>query len=139
MANLNPVLLLVWQLKRNLSSGKSLRNGIESYLGEESGDELFKILQKWWLWRENGGTGEYIYEKSIHLTYLFSLLDAGLRGQAILLRLSDFESILLEKCEEEIQLYVESLPSLMILPLLLFIFPAIMFLLLPPLIKMLTL
>ena len=63
---------------------------------------------------------------------LFSILAAGVQGQAILTRLKELRTEIEAQLELDMKAHVESLPMKMLIPLLLCMFPAFLVLLLGP-------
>ena len=139
MENISPSLRFLWDVKRALNSGKSVRAGIERFLQRKTEDVFYLQVQQWWLAKNN----EKVYfddtTMNTHRRHLLLLLGAGLRGQSVLPQLINLEQELVFNIEEEIGRHIEKMPMLMLLPMLLLIFPATMMLLLVPLLKMLNL
>lgn len=140
MEDLNPRLNLVWSVKRALNGGRSVQVGIELFLHCKKKDEFYYIVNSWWSKRSELIMFDCNDKKVNGLTkHLFLLLEEGLRGRAILFELESLEAEIIEKCESEIQIYIESLPTLMLLPMLFLVFPAVMLLLVIPILEMLKL
>lgn len=139
MANIAPSLLLLWDVKRSLEKGKSVSFGVKNYLMRPVQDNFKSNIEIWWASQTNN---LIIFNKSQlnhKRRYLLDLLEAGLRGHSILTALSDLENELILSCELEIQNYVAKLPFLTLIPLMFFVFPAMMILLIAPLLRLMQL
>lgn len=137
MENIAPSLLLLWEIKRSLETGRSVSAGIKNYLKRSPDDDFKSEVEIWWLAMNND---QIKYNKS-HLNlkrhYLLQILELGLKGHSIANTLESLEDELILSCEDEIQLHVARLPLLALFPLMVMIFPSMMLLVLMPLLRML--
>lgn len=72
---------------------------------------------------------------SLYRRSLLQILERGLRGEAVYSVLLQLETELVEACQEEISNKVARLPFILLIPLLLFQFPAFLMLLFGPLLQ----
>ncbi len=135
MENLSPSLILLWEVKRALEKGQSISSGIKQYLRRQSIDPFHQQVQCWWLSKSHPTTAFSAQKLSVTRKNLLEILDLGLRGQSILETLKSYETELIQSCDDEIQKHVSLLPLLLMLPLMCLIFPALMLLLVGPLLK----
>lgn len=136
MENITPTLILLWDVRRALEKGLSVTNGIQFYIKRHKKDDLSRFVCAW---MSNFQTNKETLS-TLHLSpsrrYLLALLEHGLKGQAILESLKSYETELIISCEEEIQSHIAKLPLILMIPLMGFIFPSIMILLIWPALKM---
>lgn len=135
MENISPTLILLWDIKRALECGRSVRAGIGFFLERQGSCEFQQQFRCWWMSQTNPevifSTEQLAYSRK----YLLEIIEMGLKGQSILEVLRGYESELLISCEAEIQNHISRLPLVLMIPLMGFIFPALMLLLLGPLLK----
>ncbi|MEK6628276.1 MAG: hypothetical protein AABY53_06585 [Bdellovibrionota bacterium] len=137
MENIAPPLVLLWEAKRALEKGQGVRVGIKSYLKRGAACVFRHQVEIWWAAQNNS---QILYDKSSlspARRYLLEVLEAGLKGHGILQALYGLESELILSCEDEIQNHISRLPLLALIPLMFLIFPALMLLLIVPLLKLL--
>lgn len=137
MENIAPSLLLLWEVRRALESGRAVSLGVKNYLKRSPSSIFKKEVEIWWLAL---GNDQITYDKS-HLSlkrqHLLEILELGLKGHSIVNSLETLEDELILSCEDEIQQHVSRLPLLALFPLMLMIFPSMMILVLMPLLRML--
>lgn len=137
MENITPSLILLWDVKRALEKGQSVAAGIKNYLERPKVDPLRHQIEIWWAAQNNS---RILYDKSLlnyKRQFLLETLEAGLKGHSILQTLQSLESELILSCEDEIQNHISKLPLLALVPLMFLIFPAMMLVLVIPLLKLL--
>ncbi len=135
MENIAPSLVLLWDSKRALEKGQALSVGVRAFLARNKSDPFTKQVDEWWLTLSNQ-SATFDKSKLAHTRrYLLEILEQGLRGQAILESLKSYEGELILSCEDEIQKHVSKLPLILMIPLMGFIFPALMLLLIGPLLN----
>lgn len=137
MEDIAPPLVLLWEVKRSLEKGQSVGSGIKKYLKRVKTGEFRFQTEIWWMAQSNS---RILYDGSrinYKRRYLLEVLEAGLKGQGILQTLQSLENELILSCEDEIQKHVARLPLLSLIPLMFFIFPAMMLILILPLLKLL--
>ena len=136
MENVAPPLVLISYIKKVIESGKSPREGIILYLSEEN-DEFSENVRKWFVDREQGKNSLQISNLKIssHRRSLLQLLQRGLDKESIYQQLLLLENETMEACYQEINEKMTKLPYLMMVPVLFFQFPALILLILGPLIQ----
>lgn len=129
MEDIAPLLQFVIQIRLKMEQGESLRTAIKCFVQEHQTDfhpQLLQLLAQ----------GEVKTQISSPLrSTLYALLARGLAGESILPALSSLEREIKENCEDQIQKFVGALPIRLLIPLLLFQFPAFLILLLGPLVS----
>ncbi len=137
MENITPSLILLWDVKRALENGRSVAAGIKNYLERPKLDPFRHQIEIWWAAQNNS---RILYDKSLlnyKRQFLLEILEAGLKGHSILQTLQSLENELILSCEDEIQNHISKLPLLALVPLMFLIFPAMMLVLVIPLLKLL--
>ncbi|MFZ3230186.1 MAG: hypothetical protein WA160_08270 [Pseudobdellovibrio sp.] len=136
MENVTPTLILLWDVKRALEKGFSVSNGIQYFIKRDIYHEFAQFVRIWLAHFQTDK--ESLNTKHLNPTrrYLLSILEHGLKGQAILESLKAYEIELIMSCEDEIQSHIAKLPLVLLVPLMCFIFPSIMMLLIWPALKM---
>lgn len=130
-----PVELLIC-VKRSIEKGQSVRQGILNYIKKGRGE--FPIVVTRWLglFQQGQDTRECIQGvASFYRRTLLQILERGLNGESIHPVLLRLEDEIVEACHEEIATKISQLPFLMLIPLLLFQFPAFLMLLFGPLLQ----
>lgn len=152
MENVAPPLILLWEVKRALEKGQSVRVGIKNYLHRTKTDTFRHQVALWWALQNSFSPDQatknvaqighpsppnQLSPLNHQRRYLLTVLAAGLKGHGILPTLRDLEQGFILSCESEIQDHVSRLPLLALIPLMFLIFPAMMLLLVEPLLKLL--
>jgi len=133
MDTLAPPLRLVQTLRYTLESGESLRAGLRHYLGQAPDDFTLQV-QAWWQLIERGCATEELLSRirSPYRRQLFQVVEKGLRGESVLTALCSLDEEMQEQANLELERFLGQLPLRMLLPLLFFLFPAFLLLLLGP-------
>ncbi|MBO9668760.1 MAG: hypothetical protein J7501_18320 [Bdellovibrio sp.] len=136
MEGVAPPLELLMCVKRSLEKGQPAKIGILAYLKRHDG-EFSAVVSRWLALLQQGkDTNGLIKElSSQHRQVLLQLLERGLRGEAVYSMLLNLEEEIIEACQEEISNKLVRLPFLLLIPLLLFQFPAFLMLLFGPLLQ----
>lgn len=136
MENVTPTLILLWDVKRALEKGLSVSNGIHCFVKREVKHEFATFVRSWITSLQTDK--ESLSTKHLNPTrrHLLSLLEHGLKGQAILEALRAYETELIMSCEDEIQSHIAKLPLVLLIPLMGLIFPSLMMLLVFPALRM---
>lgn len=136
MEGIAPPLALLSAVKRSIEKGDSIKQGIMAYLRNEEGEFALFVTQ-WLAILQQGqdvkaclATCPSLYRRS-----LLHVLERGLRGETIHPVLIRLEEEIIEACHDEITNKLARLPFIMMVPLLLFQFPAFLMLLFGPLLK----
>lgn len=137
MEGLSPHLKIVMMLRMSLESGESLRTGIKFYL-ETIQDDVSRDLSRWIVFIEkpqqvSGSISEVSLTPTRKL--IFELIRRGLQGEMILQTLIQLEDELCELNKIELERFAASLPMKILMPLLIFQFPALLILLFGPLLR----
>ena len=134
------VLFLIWDVKRAIETQKSLQIGLQNFnkralkdaftvkfqsIIDSTPNEAQKLLQD---------SKMTIYQKN-----LVTLITQGVAGHGIYQALVRLEKELLTICEDDVEKHTQLLPLTLQIPLLGLIFPALMMILLIPVINMLSL
>lgn len=136
MEGLAPPLELLICVKRAVETGQSVKQGIVIYLKKGRG-EFPAVVAHWLALLQQGKeTRECMQSiKSLHRRTLLQILERGLAGESIYNVLARLEEELLEACHDEINTKLAQLPLIILVPLLLFQFPAFLLLLFGPLVQ----
>ena len=136
MEGVAPPLKLLFCVKRGLEKGHSVRTGLNSYLQGEK-DDFFPIVVQWLGHIQQGQSARklLLLLPSLHRQTLLELLERGLAGEAIYQHLLQLEIEIIEACQDEMNEKLARLPFILLIPLLLFQFPAFLLLLFGPLLQ----
>ena len=137
MENLAPSLVLLWDVKRSIEKGQSASQGVKSFLARPQENVFQYQIETWWRAKVNSKIKFNIHDMPFLRRQLLSLIELGLNGESILNDLKSLELEMILNCEEEIEKHVALMPVKMMFPLLGFVFPAMLILLICPLLKML--
>jgi hypothetical protein len=138
MENMTPPLLAaVREVHWRIVSGKSMKESLQLYL-ESSATPFTRRLREWWILKNQGrAIDEALF--STHLQKAFiHLIERGCGGQPTLEPLRALEAEIEEAARAELELFLAALPFRVMLPMLFFIFPAYLLLLLGPVLRDLT-
>lgn len=136
MENLTPTLILLWDVKRSIQKGQSVRFGAELFVKRGLQHMFYQNFCSWFVARNlnsaaNKDGFNYLQRQ------LVDLIDLGLNGESVLSHLNQLEKEVIRNCEEEINEYIATLPLKALVPLVCCLFPSMFLLLLVPLLKML--
>lgn len=136
MEDLSPTLVLIWDVLCAIEGGYSVLHGVQIFnnrrLPQNLSTEIRKVMQdtvKPPDFRNCSGL-------SLHQQHLLQLIQLGSRGESVYETLKALETELILSCEDEISRHLALLPFKMMLPLLGLIMPALMIVLITPLIAM---
>ncbi len=132
MEDINPTLRLTLSLRHHLLMGWSVKAALKKY-HESVQDEIAQQIPGWIQTWETKGSLISKNQNSIYRQSLILLIERGLAGESILAQLQSLEGEVSAACLEEIDQHMRKLPYLLMIPLLLFQFPAYLILLLAPL------
>ena len=137
MEDLSPTLVLIWDVLRAIEGGYSVMHGLLIFksrrLVQHLSDEITKVMQNMPQqpdFRNCSGI-------TLQQRHLLELIQLGNRGESVYETLKSLETELILSCEDEISRHLALLPFKMMLPLLGLIMPALMIVLIAPLIAML--
>lgn len=136
MEDLAPPLKLVMALKIGIERGESIRTALTEYLSSEA-DEFAQLVVSWLNHREQGSLNarQDPFLANPYRQGVIFVIERGLAGESIYQNLQQLEEELVEVCQREMEHYVSLLPFKLLMPLLLFQFPAFLILLFGPLLS----
>lgn len=136
MEDLSPTLVLIWDVLRAIEGGYSVVHGLQIFLNRGLPQHLRTEIQK--VMRETPGPFDFRRCRGLTLQqmYLLELIQLGNRGESVYEALKSLETELILSCEDEINRHLALLPFKMMLPLLGLIMPALMIVLIAPLIAL---
>ena len=133
MEGLAPLLQFVLEFEWGLRCGCSVAQSWQQALAGVQDRVLWQELNQWWqLWQQNQNPS--VVTRSRHRHVLCDLVAKGLMGSPIYERLQSFRSDLLDACWDELEDFLQALPFRSGIVLMLFQFPAMLVLLLGPMI-----
>jgi hypothetical protein len=135
MEDLAPPLKMILSLRSHISRGHSLRLSLRETLLSQNDDFGDQVL-KWLALKEQNPekSRELLLGISDYRRAIIELLDRGLEGQMVLERLVDLEVEVALAADKEISEFIQQLPYRLMLPIVLFIFPALLLLMLGPIV-----
>ncbi len=135
MENLAPPYQFVLMLIQEIESGVAARTAVKKYVQSTHG-EFSNQLLSWQLLTEKGQSAVFQKQKDKMTTFrraIFDLLDFSLQGVSILEPLHLLEKELRDVSEQHLDTHLGKLPFKLMIPLILFQFPALLILILGPL------
>lgn len=130
-----PLLRAIREVRWHLGAGHGMNEAVRAYL-ENNGDEMAARVRKRWAQRTQGAISEPF--TSFREQAFWELLARGAAGQPTAEPLRALEDEARAAAESELELHVSTLPFKLLIPLLLFQFPAYLILLLGPMLRELT-
>jgi hypothetical protein len=139
MDNLTPVVAFVVDLRMRLENGESLMLSLKKWITTHD-SEWEVLLRKFTIQYEQGTLPGSLAEFTprIYQLTVLELLRSGLMGEPVLSRLVEVEEEMLKICENDIDQHVALLPIISLLPLLIFMVPALLILFFGPLLHQLV-
>lgn len=136
MEDLAPPLKLILYIKRSMESGKSVNEGLQNYF-REAKDDFSPQVWRWYQCIEKDSDQEIIMVEisSQYRKALLRLLFRGLKRESIYNALLNLEHETFQACQLEIDEKLTKLPYILMIPVLFFQFPALLLLILGPLIQ----
>lgn len=136
MEGVAPPLALLLCVKRILEKGQPVKQGVLYYLKRHDGEFAIEV-SRWMALLQQGKDTQGVINSlsSQYRQVLLQLLERGMRGESVYSAIQGLEEELIEACEEEITNKLARLPFLLLVPLLLFQFPAFLMLLFGPLLQ----
>lgn len=135
---LSPSLKCLIEMQSALQNGETVRAGLRQYLSERDPKDLFAKQVGAFLFAWDQGQDWRAAIRSVREAHRRTLLEvaaSGLSGQSILPHLESLKAEIVDAAELEIESHLEMLPLKMLVPLLLFQFPAFLLLLFGPLLR----
>jgi hypothetical protein len=137
MEDLSFLLKLCLHVRVSMEGGEALRVSLLRF-AEIKNDFLYLRFKQWLThFDQSGGEScaENLYSNH-HVLIFLEILTQGLEGHSIYERLKAVEEEIVEVCKDEFQRELDKLPYVLMIPLLLFMFPAYMLLLLGPILNL---
>lgn len=136
MEDLAPPLKLILYIKRSMESGKSINEGLKNYF-QEIRDEFSPHVWGWYECVQKDLDVEAVLAgiNSQYRKSLLRLLFRGLKKESIFEALLNLEHETIQACQLEIDEKLTKLPYVLMIPVLFFQFPALLLLILGPLIQ----
>lgn len=141
MEGIAPTLKCLIEIQSAMLNGESIRSGLIAYLqGRPRSDDCASEVRRFFFLWEQGQDWKVVARrvKSPARRALFDLIACGLAGQSVLPQLEELREEIVAASHDEIRHNLEMLPLKMLLPLLLFQFPAFLLLLFGPLLRKLV-
>lgn len=135
MEDITPTLILLWDVKRAIERGQSIRVGVQNFIERTQKNQFKEQVRLWWMSQTGAQVVFDSSKMSMSRKHLLEILELGLRGLTILETLKSYEQELIFRCEDEIQKHIARLPMILMIPLMGLIFPAMILLLLGPLLR----
>ncbi len=138
MEGLAPPLKCLIDVQSAIANGETARAGVKRYLASTSASpEFASALRNFLFCFEQGRDWRTDLSKlkSPYRRALIETISFGMNGQSIAVHLQSLREELESAAEAEIQQHIEMLPLKMLIPLLLFQFPAFLLLLFGPLLQ----
>jgi hypothetical protein len=128
-----PLLLTIRELRWLLSAGHSMREALRLHL-HDTQNVFTRRLREWWTLRVQDRRSDWQPKSHFQQSFI-DVLERGLAGQPTLDVLCALEDEVEKAAQRELDLHLASLPFKVLIPLLLFLFPAFLILLLGPLLR----
>jgi hypothetical protein len=136
MESIAPPLALLLVIKRTLERGLPAKQGVLLYL-KQNNNEFSLVVAQWLALLQQGkNTKQFIAQiPSQYRQVLLQILERGFAGEAIYNFILVLEEEIMEACHEELSNKLARLPFFLLIPLLLFQFPAFLLLLFGPILQ----
>jgi hypothetical protein len=135
MENLTPPLLhALREIRWLLLSGKPMKEALQTYLNRTENPFAAK-LREMWIIQSRGGNSTPNRLPTYFQMEFWNLIERGCAGQPVLESLEALEAEVQLASEAELDEHLASLPFKVLIPLLLFQFPAYLLLLLGPMLR----
>lgn len=136
MENLAPPLELLMEVRFQIEKGNPVKKGILSYIDQDRKDSWRQFLHIWLKEIEQKRKFEMdSYKISLQRKHCLMILGRGLMGESIHAQLCNIEEELFRSATAEVEEYVATLPIKSLIPLLFFQFPALIIMILGPLLS----
>lgn len=132
-----PLLTAVREVRWRIASGRSMKEAVRLHL-EQAHSPFAHRLREWWALKAQGRENQAKHFKTHYQKAFLNLIERGCAGQPTLDHLTALEDEIAKAAEAELELHIATLPFKMLIPLLIFQFPAYVILLLGPALRELT-
>lgn len=138
MEGLAPSLKCLIEIQSSLQNGETVRSGVLRFLKtvgtrDPFAKSLRRIVFAWDQGQEWRSIATEV--ESAHRRALIELIISGFMGQSVLPQIEELKREMTLACEIEMKQFVDMLPLKMLIPLLIFQFPAFLLLLFGPLLS----
>lgn len=130
-----PLLYAVREVRWQMNAGRAMKDAFQCYLDGRQ-DALSFELRRNWVLKQKGGALPPL--RSHYAQSFWNLVERGLAGQPAHEALGVLEAEVQQAAESELDEHLATLPFKVLIPLLLFQFPAYLVLLLGPALRELT-
>lgn len=137
MEDLAPSYSFVLFLQMEMSSGNSVRSIVDNYIKDTELNSFNERLLNWLKWHSSMTFSEFCLKMRMKSTFqrlLFDLLYQSVQGKSIFEPINSLEREMREASQAELDYHLGRLPYKLMVPLLLLQFPALLLLILGPLI-----
>lgn len=134
MDNLAAPYIFVENLRYGLESGESLMTIIKRFVRNDTSD--FSLVMERWIvssQQEKYSPGHFQKNLTLYRRSIFDLLDLAKAGASIIEPLKSMEKELISICENDLQKHLDKLPFQLMIPMLFLQFPAVLILIIGPL------
>ncbi len=136
MENIAPPLELLMEVRFQIEKGLPVKNGILSYINQNRKDPWRQFLLVWLKEIEQNRKFEIDSSKvSLQRKHCLMVLGRGLVGESIHPQICNLEEELFRSATAEVEEYIATLPIKSLIPLLFFQFPALLMMILGPLLS----
>lgn len=137
MEDLAPPLELILSVKSSIEKGKSIQDGIKRYLEAHNTHEFSTIVLHWYVMMERQMSTQELMRgiTSIYRRQVLQLFEKGMKKEPIYNQILILEHEIYQACEHEIQEKLIKLPYLVMIPVLIFQFPALLIVIFGPLLQ----
>lgn len=137
MESVNPPLLdAVQEIRWQISNGRSMKESFQEYLSSNNDELAAEFRELWTLkWKSKSEIRSTVVFKTHFRRAFWDLVERGCAGQPVLEPLCGLENEIALAAQAELDRHISTLPFKVLLPLLLFQFPAHMILLLGPMLR----
>jgi hypothetical protein len=135
MDNLAAPYTFLIHLRQSLEGGESLHTFLKKYLHSSKQDEFALSLEKWWVSQRNEHrpVDKLDVKLNVYRRALFELLSMSMKGASIIEPLKALELEFETLCLHDLDRHLDKLPFKLMIPMLFLQFPAVLLLLLGPL------
>lgn len=132
MAHIVPSISFLTTMKRQIQGGNSVSTALQLTLVEEKTDFSIQVRQ-WHAYQQSSQDKASELAKTHYQSAFFEILKSGLDGAPVYELLEELENEMVLEFERQWKLYLDRLPLILSLPLLLFFFPSYVILMFGPL------
>lgn len=125
-----PPLKTVLFLRMKISNGVSVRGALREYLLSES-DSFSSELMVWYQAKQANPDHQY-HSNKFFRRQIVQTIERGLRGEPVDKVLEELEREMIEISREDVDVHLDRLPTLMLIPMMLFQLPGFLVILLGP-------